>query len=82
MNTNTKGKGYWAGLLQPGNKGGRITKVFSAERRSSYLLIHNVAEQLSQSVQLIMMQIICLYVTSSCDGLVLNITFVSFGRKN
>lgn len=81
MNTNTKSKGYWAGLLQPVKKGGGITKVFSAER-SSYLLTHNVAEQLSQSVQLIMMQIICLYMTSSCDGLVLNITLVSYGRKN
>lgn len=75
MNTSTKGKGYWAGLLQPANKGGEITKVFSAERRSSYLLIHNVAEQ-SQSVQLIMMQVICLYLISSCDGLVLNLRVI------
>lgn len=82
MNISTKGKGYWAGLLQPAYKGGGITKVFSAERRSSNLLVHNVAEQLSQSVQLIMVQVICLYMTSSCDGLVLNITFVSFGRRN
>lgn len=82
MNTSTKGKGCWAGLLQPVNKGEGITKVFSAEGRNSYLLVHNVAEQLSQSVQLIMMQVICLYMTSSYDSLVLNITFVSLGRKN
>lgn len=59
MNTSTKGKGYWAGLLEPANKGGGITKVFSAEGRNSYLLVHNVAEQLSQSVQIIMMQVTC-----------------------
>lgn len=82
MNTSTKSKGYWAGLLQPVNKGEGITKVFSAEGRNSYLLVHNVAEQLSQSVQLIMMQVTCLYMTSSYDSLVLNITFVSLGRKN
>lgn len=81
MNTSTKGKGYGLGCYSQLTREGGITKVFCGERRSSYLLIHNVAEQLSQSVQLVMMQIICLYMTSSCDSLVLNITFVLFGRK-
>lgn len=29
-----------------------------------------------------MMQVICLYITSFCDGLVLDTIFSSFGRKN